>query len=66
MATPKICLNMIVKNESKIIERCIKSVYHLIDTWCIVDTGSTDGTQEIIKNLLMRHFLEGQLHLTHL
>jgi glycosyltransferase involved in cell wall biosynthesis len=43
---------MIVKNESKIIERCIKSVYHLIDTWCIVDTGSTDGTQEIIKNLL--------------
>ena len=48
----RICLNMIVKNESKIIERCIKSVYHLIDTWCIVDTGSTDGTQEIIKNLL--------------
>lgn len=43
---------MIVKNESKIIERCIKSVYHLIDTWCIIDTGSTDGTQEIIKNLL--------------
>ena len=53
MAQPtRICLNMIVKNESKIIERCIKSVYHLIDTWCIVDTGSTDGTQEIIKNLL--------------
>jgi glycosyltransferase involved in cell wall biosynthesis len=52
MAENKICLNMIVKNESKIIERCIKSVYHLIDTWCIVDTGSTDGTQEIIKELL--------------
>jgi len=52
MAENRICLNMIVKNESRIIERCIKSVYHLIDTWCIVDTGSTDGTQEIIKNLL--------------
>lgn len=52
MTENKICLNMIVKNESKIIERCIKSVYHLIDTWCIVDTGSTDGTQEIIKELL--------------
>ena len=47
-----IVLNMIVKNESKIIERCLKSVYHLIDSWCIVDTGSTDGTQEIIKNFL--------------
>ena len=47
-----IVLNMIVKNESKIIERCIKSVYDIIDAWCIVDTGSTDGTQEIIKELL--------------
>jgi glycosyltransferase involved in cell wall biosynthesis len=47
-----IVLNMIVKNESKIIERCIKSVYDLIDSWCIIDTGSTDGTQELIKNLL--------------
>ena len=52
MAENRICLNMIVKNESRIIERCISSVYHLIDTWCIVDTGSTDGTQEIIKELL--------------
>lgn len=52
MSSNKICLNMIVKNESRIIERCIKSVYDVIDTWCIVDTGSTDGTQEIIKNLL--------------
>ena len=43
---------MIVKNESKIIERCLKSMYHLIDTWCIVDTGSTDGTQDIIKEFL--------------
>ena len=47
-----IVLNMIVKNESKIIERCLKSVYQHIDSWCIVDTGSTDGTQEIIKNFL--------------
>jgi glycosyltransferase involved in cell wall biosynthesis len=48
----RICLNMIVKNEAAIIKRCIDSVYNLIDTWCIVDTGSTDGTQEIIKELL--------------
>jgi glycosyltransferase involved in cell wall biosynthesis len=47
-----IVLNMIVKNESKIIERCLKSVYDIIDTWCIVDTGSTDGTQDLIKKFL--------------
>ena len=47
-----ICLTMIVKNESRIIERCLNSVKDVIDSWCIVDTGSTDGTQEIIKDIL--------------
>jgi glycosyltransferase involved in cell wall biosynthesis len=47
-----ICLNMIVKNESRVIKRCFDSVKNLIDTWVIVDTGSTDGTQELIKQLL--------------
>lgn len=47
-----ICLNMIVKNESHVIERCLASVKNLIDYWIIVDTGSTDGTQEIIKKYL--------------
>ena len=40
---------MIVKNESKIIKRCLDSVKDHIDYWVIVDTGSTDGTQDIIK-----------------
>lgn len=47
-----ICLNMIVKDESQVIERCLASVKGLIDYWVIVDTGSTDGTQEIIRNFL--------------
>jgi glycosyltransferase involved in cell wall biosynthesis len=55
-----ICLNMIVKNESKVIERCLASVIPLIDSWVIVDTGSTDGTQEIIRNYLKK--IPGKLH----
>lgn len=47
-----ICLNMIVKNEAEVICRCLDSVKDVIDTWVIVDTGSTDGTQEIIKKHL--------------
>ncbi len=49
-AKDKICLNMIVKNESAVIKRCLDSVKPYIDYWVIVDTGSKDGTQKIIKN----------------
>ena len=55
-----ICLNMIVKNESSVIERCLNSVLPLIDSWVIVDTGSTDGTQKIIKKCLKS--VPGELH----
>src|SRR5688572_29334246 len=54
-----ICLNMIVRNESRIIERCLNSVIKLIDHWVIVDTGSTDGTQEIIRRCMRN--VPGQL-----
>ena len=48
----RICLNMIVKNEAHVIERCLASVRPWIDSWLIVDTGSTDGTQARIAELL--------------
>ena len=40
---PTLCLNMIVKNESKIIRRLFDSVLPIIDCYCICDTGSTCG-----------------------
>lgn len=55
-----ICLNMIVKNEKSVITRCLESIKHLIDYWIIVDTGSTDGTQKIIKEFLKD--IPGELH----
>ena len=47
---PTLCLNMIVKNESKIILRLLESVVSIIDCYCICDTGSTDNTCELIKS----------------
>lgn len=45
-----ICLAMIVKDEAKVIARCLSSVMPLIDYWRIVDTGSTDDTKTVIED----------------
>lgn len=58
--TTTLCLCMIVKNEAGIIERCLRSVRPLISTWVIVDTGSTDGTQDVIRRFFAD--LPGELH----
>lgn len=49
---------MIVKNESKIITRLLKSVLPLIDSYCICDTGSTDNTIQVIQDF----FREKNIH----
>lgn len=48
MSEPTLVLNMIVKDEAPIITRFLGFVLPLIDAWAIMDTGSTDGTPDII------------------
>jgi glycosyltransferase involved in cell wall biosynthesis len=57
---PTICLNMIVKDEAAVIRRCLRSVRPFIDAWVIVDTGSADGTQDIVREELAG--IPGELH----
>ena len=45
MITISLC--MIVKNEEKLLARCLDSIADLMDEMIIVDTGSTDRTKEI-------------------
>ena len=59
MKTIGLC--MIVKNEQKVIERCLDSVKKLIDYVCIVDTGSTDDTILKIKNWMKRNNIQGEV-----
>ena len=59
--TPTLCLNMIVKNESKIITRMFDSVLSVIDSYCICDTGSTDNTVEIIQEYFSKKSIPGKV-----
>ncbi|QIL71838.1 glycosyltransferase [Diaphorobacter sp. HDW4B] len=59
-SSPSICLNMIVKDESAVIERCLRSVRSHVHSWVIVDTGSSDDTMEKIRSIM--DGIPGMLH----
>ncbi len=45
-------LTMIVKNAGDTFEKVLEENLKYIDRWTILDTGSTDGTQDVIKRVL--------------
>jgi glycosyltransferase involved in cell wall biosynthesis len=48
----KFVLILMVRNEEKILQRCLEAVEGAVDAFCIHDTGSTDKTLEIAKEFL--------------
>ncbi|WP_218929733.1 glycosyltransferase family 2 protein [Aquabacterium olei] len=60
-APARIGLCMIVKNEAHVIRRCLDSVLPLIDHVFIEDTGSTDGTQAVVRAWLAEHGVPGDV-----
>lgn len=61
MPATTLCLNMIVKNESKIITRLLESVSDIIDQYCICDTGSTDNTVDLIRAFFKEKGIPGKI-----
>jgi len=45
-------LSMIVKNEALGIAHTLASAKPYVDRWCILDTGSTDGTQDLARGAM--------------
>lgn len=58
-----ICLNMIVKNEAHLIVDSLSKLTKKVsfDYWVISDTGSTDGTQELIRSFFQQLGIPGEL-----
>jgi tetratricopeptide (TPR) repeat protein len=50
----KIILHLMIRNESKIIERCLQHAIEYVDAVCILDTGSTDNTIDVCRKFLSR------------
>lgn len=51
----KFVLILMVRNESKILERCLEALKDVVDAFCIHDTGSTDTTMDIAREFLQEH-----------
>jgi glycosyltransferase involved in cell wall biosynthesis len=52
---PKFVLILMVKNEEKILKRCLSAVEGLVDAYVITDTGSTDKTVDLASEFLETH-----------
>lgn len=58
---PRIVLNMIVKNESAVIGRCLEAVLPFVDGYVVCDTGSTDATVELVERAGTRCGVPGRV-----
>lgn len=61
MKKTKICLNMMVGNESHIIHRVLESCYKYIDYW-IIQCNGTDNTQELVEEFFKDKNIPGHCY----
>lgn len=62
MSLPKICLNMIVKDEEHCILETLQNVTKYIDYYIITDTGSSDNTKKVIKDYFDSVNIKGEIY----
>ena len=52
---PKFVLILMIRNEERILQRCLEAVSNVVSAFCICDTGSTDKSCEIATEFLKTH-----------
>lgn len=55
-------LVMIMKNESKVLLRCLNSVFPIIDHYTIIDTGSQDESRTIVRKFFEEKNIAGDVY----
>ena len=58
----KIVMVAMFRNESAVMRRMLESCYKYIDYWVIQNNGSTDGTDQIVKDFFKEHPVPGVLY----
>ena len=59
---PTVCLSMIVRDEAHVVAETLAAVASHLDHWVVVDTGSTDGTQDVVRAFFAEAGIAGELH----
>jgi hypothetical protein len=58
----RICLSMIVRDEERVLLRCLASALPLVDALCLSDTGSSDTTVALAEGWMAREGIPGRVH----
>jgi glycosyltransferase involved in cell wall biosynthesis len=53
---------MIVRDEAHCIARTLESAAPYVDRYCVLDTGSTDGTQDLVRATMASYLVPGDVH----
>jgi len=48
---PRLAVNLLVLNGASVLRRCFRNLRGVVDELVVVDTGSTDGTREILEEI---------------
>lgn len=57
----KIMLNMIMRDEVPVLVRGFETLEHIIDAYCVCDTGSKDDSINLVKTWMKEHGKEGDV-----
>ena len=60
MSKPTLAVALIVKNEAQHLQACLETVHQWVDEIVVLDSGSSDNTEEIARRYTDKFFVNSQ------